>query len=137
MAPFSLKRLETTPEEARRIAPLRASFFAAWFERVEPQHTARLRIDVALIHLKRACTVPLDSARRAAMLPRLGAPGSSARTPGPGCSAHDVVFLLPNPLARASRSDGNFVHRVEGRPRDRGAGRVPEAGASTRPHHRG
>lgn len=55
MALFSLKRLETTPEEARRIAPLRASFLATWFERAEPRRAARLPLDVALIYLKRAC----------------------------------------------------------------------------------
>ena len=55
MALFSLKRLEATPEDARRIAPLRAAFCATYFERVEPRRAERLPLDVALIYLKRAC----------------------------------------------------------------------------------
>ncbi len=55
MVLFALKRLETTPAEARRIAPLRASFLATYFAEVEPRRAARLPLDVALIYLKRAC----------------------------------------------------------------------------------
>jgi aminoglycoside phosphotransferase (APT) family kinase protein len=55
MALFSLMRLESTPAETRRIAPLRAAFSATWFEHADPRRAARLPLDVALIYLKRAC----------------------------------------------------------------------------------
>jgi len=55
MVLFALRRLETTPEQERRIAPLRASFLSCYYESVAPRAAARVPLDVALIYLKRAC----------------------------------------------------------------------------------